>query len=149
MNSEKWRRTDRQVFFSCPLKSQGWLPDLRRRVTALQQLSILSSGWIWISLQTDFLQICYNFNAKKKVLTHLVYHIWDYKESYHMSYSQVAYRCYAWTNGEIKINFSSEGSYTYTVYKQDDTRQIGNSYFLAFSLLSLEIGRRYLTYHLW
>lgn len=76
---------------------------------------------------------------RKRLLCILCITFETYKEYCYMGQvSTLKILCLNELRNQNKLQFSSEGSYTYTVYKQDDARsQTGDTYFLAFSLLNL------------
>lgn len=137
-------RTDRQ-FSSGPPQSQGWLLDLRWRITAQQQLSICSSHWMM------FLADQFEFSSKKKAVLHLVYPTGDVQRALLQwaTASSLPQRFYAWTNWKIKNQLQLTGAlWAQSTETRKARSHIGNSYFLAFSLLCLEVSRRYWTYPL-
>lgn len=137
--------TGQTEFSSGPLKFQGWLPDLRWRITAQQQFSSTLLIFNDASCRSVWDQ------QQEKGCAAFVYPTGDVGRALLQwaTARSLPQRCYDWMKREIKYLLQlTRALWACSTETTNARSHRGNSYFLAFSLLCLEISRRYWTYPL-
>lgn len=138
MQIKEYKQGSQTEYSSGPLKFQGWLPNLSWRITAQQQLSIHSPHISMMLVAHQF-----EFSSKKKVVLHLCIPLEMHKEPCYSELQLGLYLKDAMTEWRNQMSASGHKGPMSTQYRTTNARSHrGNSYFLAFSLLCLEISRR-------